>query len=65
MNISAKNLPESSFLCFFTSINPFFRIFRKKDNEDLLVYESETIKNNPDPRFKPVTLHERKLCKNN
>ena len=65
MDISGRNLPESSFFCFWSKIDPFFRIFRRRENEDLLVYESEVIRNTTDPRFKTVTLSERKLCRNN
>jgi len=30
MDISARNLPELSFCFFFTTIDPFFRIFRRR-----------------------------------
>ncbi len=33
MDVSARNLPETSFLCFWSKIDPFFRVLRKRENE--------------------------------
>lgn len=65
-NLAASNLPSSSsFCCFGSSTNTFFRIYRIREKDQLLIYESETIFDNPHPRFKKITLSERRLCKNN
>lgn len=65
MNISASNLPSSfSFLCFGSNSNPFFRIYRVRDRDELLIYESETAYDNLNPTFNRVQLSERRLCKN-
>jgi hypothetical protein len=65
MNISARHLPEPWCLLPWCHIDSFFRIFRKKANEELNVYESEVVKNNQNPDFKRVVMAERKLCRKN
>ena len=58
------NLPSHGFCCFGGETNTFFRIYRVRQKDELLIYESETVFDNETPRFKKVTLSERRLCKN-
>ncbi len=41
IKMSANNLPGGGFLCFLSSSNPFFRIYRKREKDELMIYESE------------------------
>lgn len=65
-NLEASDLPSSySFLCFGSNCDTFYRIFRKRKQDELLIYESETIFGSSSPRFKKCKISERRLCKNN
>ena len=49
---------------FFGGTNPFFRIFRRREKDELLIYESEVLTNSTNPSWKPFRMSESKLCKN-
>jgi len=50
--IKAKNLPNLKTWWFFGGTCSFFRIVRKRNNDELLVYESETINQSTQPEFR-------------
>lgn len=53
------------FFYFFGNNSPFFRLMKRKNNENYLVYESEVAEDNRNPHFRVVKMNERKLCDNN
>lgn len=43
MKLGASGLPDMKWWWFFGGTNSFYRIFRKRNQDELLVYESENI----------------------
>ena len=55
--ISVFNLPNLSWLWLFGGTYPFFRIFRKRRQDELLIYESEVMqKHELNPSWKQFTI---------
>lgn len=51
---------------FFSKTNPFFRLYRKLDDDSfMLVHETECLKNNLNPVFQPEITTSGKLCGGN
>ena len=64
LQFRAIDLPNTTFLFCFGGTCPFYRVFRKREKDDLLVYESENYQNITSPAFKPFKLSEKRLCRN-
>jgi hypothetical protein len=43
MKLGATNLPNLKYWWFFGGTNAFFRMYRKRKNDELLIYESEVL----------------------
>ena len=50
--ITAQNLPNFKWWWFFGGTNAFFRVFRKRKSDELLLYESEVVQNSVNPSWK-------------
>jgi len=60
LDLTAQNLDKKD---LFSESDPFYCIYRlNNDNEDVLVYRSEWIRNTANPDWKPVILDAAKLC---
>jgi hypothetical protein len=63
IKFSANGLPNLTWLYFFGGTNTFYRIFRKRQKDELLVYESETIAST-NPSWALFRMSERRLASN-
>ena len=60
---SASGLPNMKWWWFFGGTNAFYRIFRKRHQDELLIYESEPLATT-DPRWPFFKMSERRLTSN-
>lgn len=49
---------------YFSKSDPFFKVFRKCENGNILVYQTENLRDNLNPVFRPVKMTMGKLCGN-
>jgi hypothetical protein len=63
MKFRAEGLPNLKWWWFFGGTTAFFRIFRKRHADELLVYESETLAST-DPSWAELKMSERRLTSN-
>jgi hypothetical protein len=63
LKLSAAGLPNITWWYFFGGTSAFFRIFRKRHQDELLVYESEVIAST-NPKWREFRMSERRLASN-
>jgi hypothetical protein len=63
LKLGAAGLPNMTWMYFFGGTNSFFRIFRKRHQDELLVYESEVVAST-NPKWREFRISERRLVSN-
>jgi hypothetical protein len=63
LKFGAKGLPNLTWWYFFGGTNAFFRIFRKRQADELMVYESEVVPST-NPTWREFRISERRLASN-
>lgn len=63
LKFGARDLPNLTWWFFFGGTNAFFRIFRRRKGDELMVYESETVAST-NPSWREFKISERRLASN-